>query len=518
MVTIAQLLTWESGPLDQAADGLYAIRKQLVDLQDEVDDSRVPGTWWGEAATAATKDHGVLVDDLRDMTAEVAKVAASLDLAGADIKTARTSLDDALGLAEQKGLKVDHATGEVTDPQTYENTFDSLAASVTVASVASQISDALTQAAQADADLARALTAAADGTIDGGDGTLADAGDQLPSALDGMTPAEIAAKYGDDVAVDTIKAWMGIEAEVASWEIEGYAEAQYQVKGDGKVVMSLALEAGLGREIDVGGAEVDASAGGTTNLELTFENRAEADAFLAGLGQAAGDLDLLDMGNIPAAVTGNVARYVMEQDITSFRTGVYGKAGTEFETALASGEAEARADGYYDWVQKQYGLKISASADAEVGGQGSGVSGAGSLSGEIKFTDNGDMSEAVFNGEISGSVANEKLGLDLPADTSTGQKLDVELKMDQDNPRFDDFRSAVTSGDIDGAIDIAYDDAEVSVRSTTTETYASEEYKADVKVAEVEFEYGAEGESANHVWVRQGGQGYWVDIDPKAVR
>ena len=522
MVTIAQVLTWESGPLDQAADGLYALRKQLVDLQDEVDDSRVPGTWWGDAATAATKEHGVLVDDLRDMTAEVAKVAASLDLAGADIKTARTALEDALSMAQSKGLTVDHATGEVTDPQTYDSMLESIAATATVASVASQISDALTQAAEADADLARALTSAADGTIDGGDGTLADAGNQLPSALDDMTPAEIAAKYGDNVVMDSIKAWLGIEAELASWQIEGYAEAEYKVMGDGKVVMSLALEAGLGREIDVGGAEVDASAGGTTNLDLTFKNQAEADAFLDGLGKAAGDLGLFDMGNVPAAVAGNVAEYVMKQDITSFRTGVYGKAGTEFDTALASGEAEARVDGYYDWVQEQYGLKISASADAEVGqevdGERSGVSGSGSLSGEVKFNNDGDMTEAVFNGRISGSVANDKLGLDMPANTSTGQGLDVELKMDTDNPRFDEFKSAVTSGDIDGAIDIAYDDAEVSVRSTTTETYASEEHEIDLKVAELEIEYGAEGEVANRVWVRQGGQGYWVDIDPKAVR
>jgi len=517
MVTIAQVLTWESTTLDTSADNLYALRKQLIDLQDEVDDSRVPGTWYGESATAATKEHSALVDRLRDVTAEVARVAASLDLAGADIKAARTDLEGALDVARQNGLEVDHTTGDVRDPKTYDDEFERLAATVTVMSVTTQLSDALKKATEADADLARALGDASDGTIDGGDGTLSDAGDQLPAGLDGMTDQQIAAKYGQDVVIDSLRAWLGVEAELATWELEGYAEAGYKVMGDGKVVMDLTLEAGLGREIGVGGAEVDASAGGTTNLQLTFKDQAEADKFLDGLAGAAGDLGLLDMGNVPAAVAGNVADYVMKQDITSFKTGVYGKASAEFESAVASGEAEGRVDGYYDWVNEEYGIKVSASADAAVGEKDSGLSGSASLSGEIKFK--GDqMSEAVFDGRISAAVANDKLDLGLPASTSTGQAVDVQLKMNEDNPRFEDFKAAVGSGDIDGAIDIAYDDAEVTVRSTTTESYGSEEIDIDAKVAELEIEYGAEGEVANQVWVRQGGQGYWVDIDPKAVR
>jgi hypothetical protein len=517
MVTIAQVLTWKSTTLDQAADGLYALRKQLVDLQDEVDDSRVPGSWWGEAANAATKEHGVLVDDLRDITAEVAKVAASLDLAGAEVKSACDALEKALGDATAKGLQVDHTTGEVTDPKTYDDAFEQIDASATVASIATAISAALTQATQADADLALALTAAADGTIDGGDGTLADAGSQLPAALDGMSPKEIAAKYGDNVAIDTYKAWLGIEAEFATWELEGKAEAEYKIMGDGKVVMGLTLEAGLGREIDVGGAEVDASAGGTTNLELTFDNQAEADAFLDGLADKATDLGLTDLGNVPGAVAGNVAEYVMKQDITSFKTGVYGKASAEFDSAVASGEAEGRVDGYYDWVNKELGIKISASADAEIGPEGSGVNGSASLSGEIKFHED-QMSEATFSGRISADVANDKLGLDLPAGTSTGQAVDVQLTMNEDNPRFDEFKDAIKAGDVDGATDIAYNDGEATVRSTTIEKYADEKHELDLGVAEGEIDYGAEGELANQVWVRRGGQGYWVDIDPEAVR
>jgi hypothetical protein len=517
MVTIAQLLTWEATTLDQAADGLYALRKQLIDLQDEVDDSRVPYTWLGDAASAAIKDHGVIVDQLRDITAEVAKVAASLDYAGREIKTARDDLDDALALATAKGFEVDHATGEVQDPKTYENTFDQLIASVDVMAVATQISEALTKATTADADLASALTAAADGTIDGGDGTLGDAGDQLPMAVDEMTPEEIAAKYGDDVAIDTIRAWLDVEAEVASWQIEGYAEGKYTVMGDGKVVMDLTLEAGLGREIEIAGADVDASAGATTNLELTFEDRDAAEDFIEGLAREAGDIGLMDVGNIPGTVVSNVADYVMKQDITGFKAGVYGKASMEFESTVAAGGAEGRVDGYYDVVKDELGIKIAASGDAELGEEGSGVSGSASLGGEIKFKDD-HMSEASFEGKISAAVANDKLGLDLPASTSTGQGVDVKLMMNDDNPRFEDFKDAVKSGDIDGAIDIAYNDADVTVRSTTTESYGSGEFEADLKVAELEYEYGAEGEFANRVWKREGGQGYWVDIDPKAVR
>jgi hypothetical protein len=518
MVTIAQLQTWESTTLDQAADGLYALRKQLIDLQDEVDDSRVPGTWWGDAATAATKEHADLVDRLRDMTAQVAKVAASLDLAGVDIAAARKSLEGALGTARKHGLDVD-AQGGVSDPKMYEDDtmWERLETSIVVNSVAAQITDALTAATEADADLARALTAAADGTIDGGDGTLSEAGDQLPAGLDGMTDKEIAAKYGQDVVMDSLRAWLGIEAELGGWEIEGYAEAQYQVMGDGKVVMSLTLEGGLGREIDVGQAEATASAGASTNLELTFKNQAEADEFLAHLDDAAGQLGLTDMTNVPAAIAKNVADYVMDQDITSFRTGVYGKVSAEFDTAVGQGEGEARADAYYDWVKDEQGVKLSLSADGTLGPEDSGVSGSGSLSGDLKFHDGG-MSSVILEGKISAALANDKLDVDLPASTSTGQGVDVRLTMDDSNPRFDDFRSAVDSGDLDKAVDIAYSDADVAVRSTTIESYASEEHEIDVKFAELEYEYGAEGELANRVWVRQGGQGYWVTIDPRETR
>ncbi|MRJ76842.1 hypothetical protein GEV29_09865 [Aeromicrobium sp. SMF47] len=519
MVTIAELLTWESASLDTAADGLYRTRRDLVDLQDEVDDSRVPLSWQGDAATAASQQHAALVDRLRDATAEVAKVAASLDLAGSDIAAARKDLEGAMDTASKHGFTVDTTSGEVTDPKTYddESIFERMSEEITLTAVAAQISAALTKAAEADADLARAMTAAANGTIDGGNGSLGDAGDQLPAGLDGMTPEEIAAKYGEDVVIDSLRAWLGVEAELATWEIEGYAEAQYQVMGDGKVVMALTLEAGLGREIEVAGAEVDASAGGTTTLELTFKDQAEADAFLDGLDDAASDLGLTDMGNVPGAVASNVANYVMDQDITSFRTGVYGKVGTEFDTAVAQGEAEGRMDGYYDWVSEQYGITIAASADASLGGQDSGLSGSASLSGDIKFDGDG-MSSAVLEGRISGALANDKLDVNLPASTSTGQAVDVRLTMDEDNPKFDEFKSAIASGDVDRAVDIAYSDADVVVRSTTLETYASEEHEVDIKVAELEVEYGAEGELANRIWVREGGQGYWVDIDPEAAR
>lgn len=517
MVTISQLLTWESGPLDQAADGLYSLRRTLVDLQDEVDDSRVPMTWTGDAATTAATEHGKLVDRLRDVTAEVAKVATSLDLAGQDIKTARTSLEDALDAATRNGFEVNRATNMVTDPQTYEDTFDQLGASVQLETIAAQIADALTQAEEADAGLARALVAAKDGKVDGGSGSLADAGEQLPAGLDGLTPAEIAAKYGDDAVMESIRAWLGLEMEVATWQLEGYAEAEYQVMGDGRVVMSLTLEAGLGREIDVGQAEADVSAGGTTTLELTFKDRKEAEDFLANLDNEAGDLGIGDLGNVPGAVAKNVADYVMDQDITGFRTGVYGKVSTEFETTLAQGEAEGRMDGYYDWVAKEYGIKMEVSADANLGSQDSGVSGSGSLSGDLKFGEHG-LSSAVLEGRMSAALANDKLNIDLPANSSTGQAVDVKLEMERDNPRFNDFKDAVASGDIDKAVDIAYNDAEVTVRSTTVETYASEEHEVDLKVGGVEVEYGAEGEMANRVWVRQGGQGYWVTLDPEAVR
>ncbi len=516
MATIAQVLSWKPERLGSCGDDMIAARKKLVDLQEQVDESRPPWTWGGPASERATGKHGKLRYRLNDITAEVARVAASVDFAGAALLAAQRDLQDALAAASGKGLRVDHATGEVSDPKTYDGMFEVAFAEVALTTIAAQISDALTKAGDADADLARALDEALQGKVDGGTGSLNDAADQQPAALDGMTDQQILAEYADEIAVETLNAWLDVEIEVVSWELEGRAEATYEVRGDGTVRMSLTLEAGLGREISVGGAEVDASAGGTTTLELAFDSPEDAKEFLDGLDDSI-DLGFGDIPNPAAGVAKDVAGYVMQQDVTSFRTGVYGKVNGEFDTPWARGEAEGRADGYYDWATDTYGMKFTVGANGDLGPEDSGASGSAEMSGELQYSTSGDLDEAKFSGSMSAAIANEKLGVNIPSGTSTGTGFDVQVVMDRNNPAFPEFESAAGDLDLDRAAEIAYDEGDVVVRQVVIEELASEEHGLDFTVGEVEVEYGASAETATRLWLKPAGTSTWLTPDPREV-
>lgn len=58
-ITYDQLQSWEPGDLDAAAEELNAaVRKKLVDQQDEMDAGKPPGSWVGISADAAVKRPG----------------------------------------------------------------------------------------------------------------------------------------------------------------------------------------------------------------------------------------------------------------------------------------------------------------------------------------------------------------------------------------------------------------------------------------------------------------------------
>lgn len=517
MATIDDVLRWKPEQLKTLGDTLIKRRKTLTDLQDEVDESDPPASWYGTASEGAGRVHEKLRLRLLDITAEVGKVAASVDFAETEIKTAKTDLESAISGARAQGFEVNTKTGVVTDPGTYDNEMESSRATRRLNAAAGKIDDALKKANDADADLAKALQAANDGKIDGGTGTLNDAAAQLPSGLEGMSPKEIAKRYANDAALTTVQFWLEAEAELATWEVEGAAKATYEVKADGTVVMKLRLEAGLGREIDAGGAEVDVSGGGTTELELTFDSKEKADAFLRGLDDAALDFEWRDIGNPPAAVVTNVAEYVGKQNITSFTTGIYGKAEAEFDAPWAKGEGSARVDGYYDWVKDEYGVKFTGKVDAEIGGKDSGYNGSAELAAEAKLDSSGNLKETTFTGKLSGTVANEKLGIDLP-NTSTGAGVDVELKMDENNPYWNDFEKATTSGDFDRAASLAMDHGRVVARVTSIEDYGSKEYDVDVGVGGGEVKYGGNAESADQIWVRPAGEDFVLPLKGSDLR
>lgn len=524
MVSIAELLDWKPEALGTVADALVSRRKKLVDLQDEIYAAEPPTTWMSGSASKARRAHEKLRLRLNDLAAEVSDVAVNLDDAQTRIEVAKRALEDALSQAQTNGFTVNHATGRVTDPRTYQAPgqgegpgapFALRARNAQlVSSIASDIDSALKQAGDADADLRKALQGAEQGKVDGGDGLLADAVAQTPTRMDEMTPEQLADLLGDDVAIDTITAFLEAEAEFATWEIEGKAQADYKILADGTVKMALHLEAGLGREISVGGAEADVGAGGTTDLELKFDSVEEAQEFLQGLDDEAFDLGWRDVGNVPGTVATNVAAYVMEQEITSFRTGVYASGEMEFDQPWARGAIEGRAEAYYDWAQDAYGVKLEASAEAELGDRGSGHSAAASLSGEVQVHQNGDFKELTLSGKLNASTANENLGLNLPPGSSTGQGVDVQLKVDENNPAREEIEAALGAGEFDRAKDLALANGELVVRQTTIEEIASEEHEIDIKVAEAEVRYGASAESANRIWYREPGRSQVLEVDP----
>lgn len=334
---------------------------------------------------------------------------------------------------------------------------------------------------------------------------------QLPYDLRHLDSEELA-RIADGVAIKTLKAYIEAEIDIASWEAEGKAEATYKVMADGTVIMTLSLEAGLGREITVAGADVDASAGLTTELELTFDSPQEAQDFLNGLDDAAFDLGWRDLPVAPEAVAKNVAEYVMAQNVTGFKGGIYGKASAEFENSFAKGEAEGRLDAYYDFVKKEYGVKVAATVKGDLGGADSGYSADGSLEGEMVFDENEDFKSLTLTGKMSGSVANDKLGLDIP-NTSTQQGVDVQLKVTNEDPGYQEIVNAVKSGDTDKAAALAIQQGQVVVRQTTAEVYANEDKEFKIWGQGAEVKYGASGELANAVWVRQPGTNYFVPIN-----
>ena len=516
MVSISDLQQWKPEKLGEIADTLSSKRKKLVDLQDEIDGSQPPPTWVAGSAGKARTEHEDLRLRLLDMAAEVSDVTVNLDDAQSRITAAQQALEAALGAAAAKGFEVDKATGVVKDPATYTDVVERGHMMTAVNDIADDIDAALEAAQEADLDLQKALASAVDGKTEGGTGTLGDAVNQTPTSMDDLTPEQLAELLGDDVTIHTISAYLEVEAELATWEIEGKAQADYKVMADGTVVMALHLEAGLGREIEVGGAEADVGGGATTDLELKFGSVEEAQAFLDGLDDAAFDVGFGDAitGQVPAKVAQNVADYVMDQDIDSFRTGVYASGEMEFDQPWARGAVEGRAEGYYDWVKEQYGLKLEASAEAELGGESSGYNAAAKLAGEVNISSDGDFEQLKLSGEMSASAANDKLGISMPAGTSTGAGVDVELTVDKDNPAIDDIKAALSNGDLDRAKDLALDNGQLVVRQTVNETYASEEHEFDVKIAEAEVKYGATGQTATQIWFREAGRTEVIQVDP----
>ncbi|KQW48017.1 hypothetical protein ASC77_16620 [Nocardioides sp. Root1257] len=198
MTTIAQLESWDPAAVGASAESLNADRKALVDLQDEMDAGSPPGSWQGEAATAAVGSHDRIYARLADLVAAVSPVVEALDAAQASIKSAQDSLHAALSTVAAEGWKLEETGGggvRITAPASSDDgggllgAIDEKVDQARMTALAQQIADALQAASDADSQLASVLTGARVGSYDGGTGTLADAA--LPPEMRGLSNAEL---------------------------------------------------------------------------------------------------------------------------------------------------------------------------------------------------------------------------------------------------------------------------------------------------------------------------------------
>jgi hypothetical protein len=174
MVTMSQVRSWRPDALGLVADAMVQRRRTLVALQDEMDDGAPPSTWVSASRDAAVASHTTLRELLADLVAEVAQVAAALDIAVEAATRAQGELEEALGVASANGFTVSTG-GRVTDDR------DALTDDQEVADrrairdeIVDRIEQALRNAGHADASLAAALRSAARG-VDGGTSSLAHA-------------------------------------------------------------------------------------------------------------------------------------------------------------------------------------------------------------------------------------------------------------------------------------------------------------------------------------------------------
>lgn len=522
MVSIAELLEWRPDVVDSLAEYFYDKRRIVLRLQDEIHDARPPETWEGLGAASAWKTYDAKRIRINDLAAQVSDLAVTLKETGKEIKGAQDDLQAILGQASGEGHTVNHQTGEVEPPKVeplepHERSFlepDLEAQRAHERAIVEnkaraqefeeQIDKALKRAEMADAGLAKSMSDVVADETRGGSGSIKEASaSQLPPSLDGMTPEEIAEKFGSEIALDTMMAFLeaGIPVyQALTLDLEG--AAQYRVMQNGDVLMSLKLGAGLGLGAKTGVMEAGIGAGGFTDFELKFKSRAEAEEFLAGLDNAAGGAMLKGPGERETAILD----YIRQHDVTSAKVGVYGKGDIGFETPYAEGGASGRVEGWFDGAKDggEYGFKVEAS----VGGKGAigdtGVKAGVStdFSGEVKTDMGGKPKEITLSGAVTGEMANQNFGLDLPG-VGSGGGGDVELKMDRDNVMWGEMNEALEKGDMSRAAEIAMDHGSVVIRATEVTTT---DHEAGV------VEGGIKQTSSQHTWVRPPNMTEFVDV------
>lgn len=527
MVTIAEVLAWKPSVIDSLAEYFYDKRTIVVRLQDEINDAKPPESWVAPARDDALKAYEDKRLLLNDLAAQLSDLALAAKEAGKEIEGAQNDLHAVLDQASREGYKVNHQTGEVEPPhleppkdpmrptahfQEDQRLYEEELAEQQLrrADFVGLIEKALKRAETADVGLAKSMADVATNETRGGSGSLQEASaSQLPPSLDGMTPQEIAEKFGNEIAIDTMMAQLEVGIPIyKAINLDFGGEAQYSVMQNGDVKMSLKTAVGLGLGEDGKDVEGKIGAGAFTEYELTFKSQEEAEKFLDGLDDAAVKGLLGGQGARQAAILA----YINEHDVTSAKVGVYGKGEIGFETPYADGGSSGRAEGWYDGKKDggEFGIKVEASLNANVavGDSGSRSGGSADFAGEVKTDKQGTPKEITLKGALTGEMANNKFGLNLPG-VGSGGGGDVELKMDNDNVMWHEMNEALGKGDMSRATEIAMDHGSVVVRATTVTTN-------DQDISSIEG--GVERTSSQHTWVRPPNTNEFVSFDPDTTR
>jgi hypothetical protein len=523
MVTVAELLDWQPKVIDSLAEYLMDKRTILLRLQDEIHDSRPPESWKAPAAASAWKYYDQKRIRLNDLAAQVADLAVTAKETGTEVKGAQDDLHGALNLAAGEGYTVNHHTGEVIpptvklppdprilDPVSRKADLEDRVAevereqAVRAEDLAQLIDQALKRAEWADVGLADSMTKTTSGETRGGSGTIGDAvASQLPPSLDELSPEEIVELLGNEIAIETVMAYLEGHIPVyQSFTADFGGAATYKVMQNGQVRMSLHIDTGVGLRGKGEGVEGGVGVGGFTDFEITFDSKEEADRFLAGLDDAAKDVSMVGGRPVPIGL----GAYIQKENITSSRVGLYGEGDFGFKTPYASGGVDGRTEGWYDEKNNEYGVKVEASVSGMAGHPDTGVKSGGSadFAGEVKVRDNGSPREVTLSGALTGAAANDNLGLNIPG-IGSGGGADVELKMDDSNAMWGEMREALDSGDMSRAAEIAMDHGQVVARATTVTT-------SDQEIGVVEA--GSKSTSSQQTWVRPANTQDFVAIDP----
>ncbi|WP_406692643.1 alpha/beta hydrolase [Saccharopolyspora sp. ID03-671] len=176
VVSYADVRRWKPEQLDAVHQQLGNRRDDLINLQDELDASRNPDGWTGDAAQRSADQHRELVQRMRSLVAEVATVRAAVATAADEVTAIKRRVEMADREAEGHGFQITEEGG-VRDVKPPENVPADEAEQVRAQRIrvrddlVDEIEKILDQAEATDAALAEALDAADEDEVRAGTGT-----------------------------------------------------------------------------------------------------------------------------------------------------------------------------------------------------------------------------------------------------------------------------------------------------------------------------------------------------------